>query len=62
MPLISLGGTKERSTQRIQEMEDLATLSKKGRFIAVPEAGHHIQIEAPRAVVGAIREILGVME
>ncbi|HUP27966.1 MAG TPA: alpha/beta hydrolase [Chloroflexia bacterium] len=38
--------------------KDLAGLSTKGKFVAVEDSGHFIQIDKPEAVVDAIREIV----
>jgi pimeloyl-ACP methyl ester carboxylesterase len=35
-----------------------ATLSTNGREIVVPNAGHHIQLDAPDSVVDTIRRIV----
>ncbi|MBI2518085.1 MAG: alpha/beta hydrolase [Opitutae bacterium] len=69
-PLISIAGAKEWDAQGTDEeqrrvraekktqKEDLAALSSRGRFIAVPQAGHHLQLDAPTAVIAAIRDVV----
>src|SRR5687768_3684140 len=37
---------------------DLASLSTKGKFVAVEGSGHFIQIDKPQAVIDAIREVI----
>ena len=37
---------------------DLARLSTKGKFVAVEDSGHFIQIDKPQAVIDAIREVV----
>ena len=37
---------------------DLASLSTKGKFVAVEDSGHFIQIDKPQAVIDAIREVV----
>jgi pimeloyl-ACP methyl ester carboxylesterase len=73
-PLISLAGAKEWEVQAASEeqrqvlaekkvqKEGLATLSSRGRFIAVPQAGHHVQLDAPAAVIAAIREVVAAVK
>jgi pimeloyl-ACP methyl ester carboxylesterase len=36
----------------------MPTLSTKGSEIIVPNSGHHIQLDAPDAVVDAIRRLV----
>ena len=45
--------TAEHSAQQAR----FATLSTNGTEIVVPDAGHHIQLDAPDAVVDAIRRL-----
>jgi pimeloyl-ACP methyl ester carboxylesterase len=45
---------EEKRAQRA----DLATLSARGRLVVVERSGHHIQLEAPDAVLGAVQRIL----
>jgi pimeloyl-ACP methyl ester carboxylesterase len=46
--------TAEHNAQQAR----FATLSTKGREIVVPNSGHHIQLDAPDAVVDAIRTLV----
>ncbi|MDI9237778.1 alpha/beta hydrolase [Lysobacter sp. LF1] len=49
---------KALQTAREQTQARLAATSKKGRRVAVPEASHEIQIDAPEAVAKAVIEVL----
>jgi pimeloyl-ACP methyl ester carboxylesterase len=44
---------------RIELLEQLAHKSTRGRQIIVPGSGHMVPWEAPQAVVGAVRDVLG---
>ena len=37
---------------------DLATLSRRGRRVVAARSGHHMQLEEPRLVARAIREVV----
>jgi pimeloyl-ACP methyl ester carboxylesterase len=63
LPLIVLSRSKddyppsvaeEMSKEHKDEQESLSELSKRGKLIVVPNSGHHIQLDAPNAVIGAI--------
>ena len=70
LPLIVLAGSEFR--MRIPEPQfgaymqsmwhdlqrDLAQLSTKGKFVAVEDSGHFIQVDKPQAVIDAIRELV----
>jgi pimeloyl-ACP methyl ester carboxylesterase len=43
----------------IELQEGLAARSTAGRLVVVEDAGHFIQLDQPRAVVDAIREVIG---
>jgi pimeloyl-ACP methyl ester carboxylesterase len=47
----------ELEKERRQEQVDLAALSSRGRLLYVP-SGHEIEIEAPGAVIDAVREMV----
>lgn len=44
--------------EKIEQKSSLASLSSHGRFIVVDSSGHHIQIDEPAIVIGAIREVV----
>ena len=46
----------EREHKEVQEA--LSHLSRRGKLVAVPDSGHHIQLDAPQAVIDAIRKVL----
>ena len=46
--------TREHEVQQA----DLAALSENSTQIVVPNSGHHIQLDQPDAVVGAIRRLV----
>jgi hypothetical protein len=46
----------EEERRRLQA--DLATLSRRGRQIVAARSGHHIQLEDPRLVVRAVRDVV----
>jgi pimeloyl-ACP methyl ester carboxylesterase len=50
----------ELEQQRKKAQADLAKLSTRGRFVPVA-SGHNMQVEAPEAVVRAIREVIAAM-
>ena len=67
MPLVVLtrgraeqsgGNAQAHEERRRREQAELATRSKRGKQIVVPESGHHIDIERPEAVASAIRDVL----
>lgn len=64
MPLIVLSRvTPQNPTENEKDHEthqrELEKLSSRGELIFVPESGHHIQLDQPRAVISAIQRILG---
>lgn len=42
-----------------EQQTRMATLSSRGKQVLVPNSGHHIQIDAPDAVINAIRALCG---
>jgi hypothetical protein len=44
--------------EKRQQKADLALLSRKGRFVVEAASGHHVHLEAPAAVVAAIRDVV----
>jgi len=46
------------SKEHKEQQASLARLSSAGKQIVVPNSGHHIQLDAPDAVVTAIRDVL----
>ena len=46
----------EREHKEVQEA--LSHLSRRGKLVVVPDSGHHIQLDAPQAVIDAIRKVL----
>jgi pimeloyl-ACP methyl ester carboxylesterase len=63
LPLIVLSRSKddyppsvaeEMSKEHKDEQESLSELSRRGKLIVVPNSGHHIQLDAPNAVIGAV--------
>jgi hypothetical protein len=51
----------ELEKQRKQAQSDLAKLSTRGKFVLVP-SGHNMQVEAPDAVVRAIKGVIAQAE
>ena len=49
---------EQLSAEHRAQQAELATLSRHARQIIVPESGHHIQLDQPRAVVDAIRDAI----
>jgi pimeloyl-ACP methyl ester carboxylesterase len=49
---------KTLDEDRRQLQADLATLSRRGRQVVAASSGHHIQLEQPRLVVRAIRDVV----
>jgi pimeloyl-ACP methyl ester carboxylesterase len=45
------------SAEHRKQQESLAQLSRRGTQIVVPNSGHHIQLDAPDAVIRAIRSL-----
>ncbi|HLK54010.1 MAG TPA: alpha/beta hydrolase [Candidatus Angelobacter sp.] len=67
IPLIVLSRSRDEYPARFAEQlsaehraqqVELAALSRHARQMIVPESGHHIQLDQPRAVVDAIREAI----
>jgi pimeloyl-ACP methyl ester carboxylesterase len=63
LPLIVLSRSKddyppkaaeEMSKEHRDEQESLSELSRRGKLIVVPNSGHHIQLDAPNAVIDAV--------
>jgi pimeloyl-ACP methyl ester carboxylesterase len=48
------GAAEEMSKEHRDEQESLSELSRRGKLIVVPNSGHHIQLDAPNAVIGAV--------
>jgi hypothetical protein len=44
--------------EKVRQKEGLAGLSRNSRVVRAPRSGHHIQLDEPAAVVGAIREVV----
>ena len=44
--------------QHKELQEELAHLSRQGDLIVVPNTGHHIHLEAPKAVIDAIQKVM----
>jgi pimeloyl-ACP methyl ester carboxylesterase len=44
--------------EKRRQKADLALLSRKGRFVVEAASGHHVHLEAPAAVVAAIRDVV----
>lgn len=64
LPLIVLSRSRDEyppehasllSAEHRKQQESLAQLSRRGTQIVVPNSGHHIQLDAPEAVIRAIR-------
>jgi pimeloyl-ACP methyl ester carboxylesterase len=47
----------ELSKEHREQQQRFAALSSRGELIIVPEAGHHIQLDQPEAVIRAIRAV-----
>ena len=47
------------SEEKRRQKVELAGLSSGGRVVFAARSGHHIQLEEPRLVVGAIRQVVG---
>ena len=67
LPVVVLARTRneyppEQAAMLIREHEEqqkrLATLSRHAVLVSVPDAGHHIQLDQPAAVVAAIRSLV----
>lgn len=52
----------ELNAERRAWQKDLTQLSSAGRLVVAVGSGHHIQLEKPHVVVGAIRDILEEIE
>jgi len=48
------------SKEHKEQQASLARLSSAGKQIVVPNSGHHIQLDAPDAVIEAIKDLLAV--
>jgi pimeloyl-ACP methyl ester carboxylesterase len=46
------------NAEKRAQRADLATLSTRGRLVVVEGSGHHIQLDAPEAVVASVRRVL----
>ena len=66
LPLIVLSRSRDEyppehaallSAEHRKQQESLAQLSRRGTQIIVPNSGHHIQLDAPDAVIAAIRKL-----
>jgi pimeloyl-ACP methyl ester carboxylesterase len=57
IPLVILSAGNPTAAQTM-EQEAVARLSSKGKIIVVPNSGHWIQLDQPRFVIDAIREVL----
>jgi len=42
------------SREHKDEQESLSDLSRRGKLNVVPNSGHHIQLDAPNAVISAV--------
>ena len=67
VPLIVLSRTRDEypkkmaailSQEHKQQQAQLASMSSKGKQIIVPNSGHHIQLDAPDAVISAIQSMV----
>jgi pimeloyl-ACP methyl ester carboxylesterase len=63
IPLIVLSQDMSKRTDEHAKIHDrnqqaMARYSARGKLIVVRGAGHHIQLEQPEVVVGAIRQVL----
>jgi len=57
VPVVTIS-SGDRLQERIQEHQDLARLSSKGRHIVARRSGHWIQFDEPELVAAAIREVV----
>ena len=57
IPLVILSAGNPTAAQTMGQ-EAVARLSSKGKIIVVPNSGHWIQLDQPRFVIDAIREVL----
>jgi pimeloyl-ACP methyl ester carboxylesterase len=51
-----------RMASRRAEHAAIARMSRRGQQRIAEGSGHHIQIERPDLVVGAIRDVLGMLK
>jgi pimeloyl-ACP methyl ester carboxylesterase len=63
LPLIVLSRSRDEYPPQVaeemsKEHKTLAKLSSGGKLIIVPNSGHHIQLDAPYSVIGAIQTIV----
>ena len=56
IPNPRFGGYMQNMWYDLQK--DLARLSTKGKFVAVEDSGHFIQIDKPQVVIDAVREVI----
>jgi pimeloyl-ACP methyl ester carboxylesterase len=42
----------------IEQSQELAARSTKGAFVLAPESSHHLHVDAPDVVLGAVRQVL----
>jgi pimeloyl-ACP methyl ester carboxylesterase len=57
-PEVSADTWRALNEEKRAQRADLATLSARGRLVVVERSGHHIQLDAPGAVVEAVQRIL----
>ncbi len=47
-----------RTEERIREHQAIAAASRRGRWLVAERSGHHVQIDRPDVVIGAIRAVM----
>lgn len=52
------GFVKHYNAQRSELLKELVALSQQGRLVVARESGHHVQVDNPRLVTDAIRDLL----
>ena len=57
-PGITENAWRALNDEKRAQRADLATLSALGRLVLVEESGHHIHLEAPRAVIASIQRVI----
>jgi pimeloyl-ACP methyl ester carboxylesterase len=51
----------EQERERLEHQAELARMSRRGRQVVATKSGHHIQIDEPDVVIGAIRDVVAAV-